>query len=98
MKSSRQKDILNDIARRHGITIAQAEEIWDSFGKTIAKHISSNHRDEDNKFNLDKFPIVHIEHLGKFIPRKKKINYANYCLDKNKPYDTEDNTSDNLIS
>lgn len=95
---SKQRDILLDLARRHNLTVAQAEEIWNNFGLTIAKHIESNHRDEDNKFNLDKFPVINIQHFGKFIPRKKKINYANYCLDKNKPYDTEDNTTDNSVS
>lgn len=98
MKNSKQRDILVETARRHGMTIAQAEEIWNSFGLTIAKHISSNHRDDDNKFNLDKFPVINIQHFGKFIPRKKKINYANYCIDKNKTYDTEDNTTDNPVS
>ena len=95
---SRQRDILLEIARRNGVSVAQAEEIWNSFGATIAKHISSNHRDSDNKFNLDKFPVINIQHLGKFIPRKKKINYANYCIDKNQPYDTEHNTTDNTVS
>lgn len=95
---SRQRDILLEIARRNGVSVAQAEEIWNSFGATIAKHISSNHRDDDNKFNLDKFPVINIQHFGKFIPRKKKINYANYCIDKNQPYDTEHNTTDNRIS
>ena len=95
---SRQRDILLEIARRNGVSVAQAEEIWNSFGLTIAKHISSNHRDDDNKFNLDKFPVINIQHFGKFIPRKKKINYANYCIDKNQPYDTEHNTTDSRIS
>lgn len=95
---SRQRDILLEVARRNNVSVAQAEEIWNSFGATIAKHISSNHRDEDNKFNLDKFPVINIQHFGKFIPRKKKINYANYCIDKNQPYDTEHNTTDNRIS
>lgn len=95
---SRQRDILLEIARRNGVSVAQAEEIWNSFGATIAKHISSNHRDDDNKFNLDKFPVINIQHFGKFIPRKKKINYANYCIDKNQPYDTEHNTTDSRIS
>ena len=95
---SRQRDILLEIARRNGVSVAQAEEIWNSFGATIAKHIGSNHRDDDNKFNLDKFPVINIQHFGKFIPRKKKINYANYCIDKNQPYDTEHNTADSRIS
>lgn len=98
MKSNKQKEILTTIARQHGLTIAQAEEIWNNFGLTIAKHISSNHRDEDNKFNIDKFAIINIQHFGKFIPKKKKINYANYCLDKNQPYDSEHNTTDNTVS
>jgi ribosomal protein S15P/S13E len=87
-----------EIARRNGVTVTQAEEIWNSFGATIAKHISSNHRDENNKFNLDKFPVINIQHFGKFIPRKKKINYANYCIDKNQSYDTENNTTDGSVS
>jgi hypothetical protein len=95
---SKQRDIMLEIARRNGVTVTQAEEIWNSFGATIAKHISSNHRDENNKFNLDKFPVINIQHFGKFIPRKKKINYANYCIDKNQSYDTENNTTDGSVS
>jgi hypothetical protein len=98
MKNSRQRDLLIATAQRHGLNLTQAEEIWNSFGHTIAKHISSDHRGENNKFVLDKFPVIHIEHFGKFIPNKKRINYANYCIDKNKTDDTQDNTTDSSVS
>lgn len=99
MKNRRQRDVLVDAARRHGITIGQAEEIWNLLGAGIADAISSDHRDpETNKFVFEKFPVIHLEHFGKFIPSKKRVNYANYCLTKNTTDDTQDNTTDGSVS
>lgn len=80
---SRQRDILLEVAQRHGLTVAQAEEIWSALGAKISDAISSDHRDpETNNFVFEKFPVVHIDNFGKFIPSKKRVNYANYCLTK----------------
>lgn len=85
MKNSRQREILVELAHRHGLTVAQAEEIWNSLGSAVSAAISADHRDQETtKFVVEKFPVIHIEHFGKFIPNKKRINYANYCITKKK--------------
>jgi nucleoid DNA-binding protein len=76
----RQQAILTKLAQRHGITIGQAEEIWNLLGAKVADAISSPKKDEQGQFILDKFDTVHIDNFGKFVPNKRKINYANHCI------------------
>jgi nucleoid DNA-binding protein len=78
---SKQKEILKKIAASHGIKISQAEEIWKLLGSKVAETISSDHKTE-GLFDENKFPIIHIDNFGKFIPNKRKINHANYCIKK----------------
>jgi len=80
---NKQKEILKKIAASHGIGIAQAEEIWNLLGNKIADVISSDHK-TDGMFDENKFPIIHIDSFGKFVPNKRKINHANYCIKKKK--------------
>jgi hypothetical protein len=80
---SSQKKILKKIANTHGVTISQAEEIWKLLGNKIADVISSDHKTE-TMFDVEKFPIIHIDSFGKFIPNKRKINHANFCIKKKK--------------
>tara|TARA_R110000803_G_scaffold208578_1_gene277344 strand:- start:1213 stop:1467 length:255 start_codon:yes stop_codon:yes gene_type:complete len=79
-----QKEILKKIANTHGVKISQAEEIWKLLGNKIADVISSDHKDQNNLFDINMFPVIHIDNFGKFIPNKRKINYANYCINKKK--------------
>ncbi len=80
---SKQKEILKKIAASHGVSLSQAEEIWKLLGNKIADVISSDHK-TDGIFDEDKFPIIHIDNFGKFIPNKRKINHANFCIKKKK--------------
>jgi|TARA_R110001592_G_scaffold138104_2_gene356609 hypothetical protein len=80
---SKQKEILKKIANTHGVTVSQAEEIWKLLGNKIADVISSDHK-TDKLFDEEKFPIIHIDNFGKFIPNKRKINHANFCIKKKK--------------
>lgn len=77
---TRQQEILVTLAKRHGITIGQAEEIWNLLGEKINTVISSNKKNEEGQFILDKFDTIHIDNFGKFVPNKRKINYANHCI------------------
>lgn len=77
---NRQQEILATIAKRHNITLGQAEEVWSLFGEKIATTISSSKKDEDGLFNIDNFDTIHIDNFGKFLPNKRKINYANHCI------------------
>jgi nucleoid DNA-binding protein len=78
---NKQKEILKKIAATHGIKISQAEEIWNLLGSKISEVISSDHKTE-GLFDENKFPIIHIDNFGKFVPNKRKINHANYCIKK----------------
>jgi nucleoid DNA-binding protein len=77
---NKQQKILITVAKNHGITIGQAEEIWSLFGEKIATTISSPKKNEEGQFILDKFDTIHIDNFGKFVPNKRKINYANHCI------------------
>lgn len=80
---NKQKEILKKIAASHGVSLSQAEEIWKLIGNKIADVISSDHK-TDGIFDENKFPIIHIDNFGKFIPNKRKINHANFCIKKKK--------------
>jgi nucleoid DNA-binding protein len=80
---NKQKEILKKIADTHGIKISQAQEIWNLLGNKIAEVISSDHK-TDGLFDESKFPTIHIDNFGKFIPNKRKINHANFCIKKKK--------------
>ena len=80
---NKQKELLKKIAESHGVKISQAEEIWNLLGNKIAEVISSDHK-TDGMFDENKFPIIHIDSFGKFVPNKRKINHANYCIKKKK--------------
>lgn len=80
---NKQKEILKKIAASHGVSLSQAEEIWKLIGNKVADVISSDHK-TDGIFDEDKFPIIHIDNFGKFIPNKRKINHANFCIKKKK--------------
>jgi nucleoid DNA-binding protein len=75
-----QQKLLITVAKNHGLTIGQAEEIWSLFGEKIANTISSPKKDEQGLFNIDNFETVHIDNFGKFVPNKRKVNYANHCI------------------
>jgi nucleoid DNA-binding protein len=77
---SKQNEILQQTARRHGLTLAQAEEIWNLFGAKIAETISKQDKLVDNQYDPEKFPVIHIDNFGKFIPNQRKLRHANYCL------------------
>jgi len=79
---SKQKEILKRTAERHGLTIAQAEEIWNLFGGKIHEVISNPDKKSEGEYDVEKFPIIHIDNFGKFIPNKRKIRHANHCLKK----------------
>jgi hypothetical protein len=80
---NKQKEILNRLAKEHGITIGQAEEIWKLLIDKIATTISDpDKRNDDGLYDPDKFPIIHIDNFGKFIPNLRTLKYANVYLKK----------------
>lgn len=76
------KEIIDSLAKQHGITISQAEDIFNMFGAFIGEVISNPDKLENNLYSYDKFPVIHIDNFGKFKPNKRKIRHANYCLNK----------------
>jgi nucleoid DNA-binding protein len=86
----RQREILEQTARHYGLTLAQAEEIWNLFGAKIADVISKQDKLQEGVYNPDKFPVIHIDNFGKFIPDQRKLRHANYCLNlKTNPHEQE---------
>lgn len=79
---TRQKEILIEIAKKHGITMTQAEEVWEYFVKALASEIESPKR-VDGIYDPSKFKVIHVINFGKFIPNTKYINLLNTKI-KNK--------------
>jgi hypothetical protein len=77
---TKQREILLAIAKRHGLNIGQAEEVWNLIGGKIAEVISDLDKKTDELYDDNKFQVIHIDNFGKFIPNKNKIKHANYCL------------------
>jgi nucleoid DNA-binding protein len=82
--AKKQKIILNDLAKKHNISIGQAEEIFSLFVDKIATTISEEDKMEDGLYVADRFKTIHIDNFGKFIPNLNKITYANKYLQKKK--------------
>lgn len=77
---TKQREILLAIAKRHGLNIGQAEEVWNLIGGKIAEVIGDLDKKTDELYDNDKFQVIHIDNFGKFIPNKNRIRHANYCL------------------
>jgi len=52
----KQREILLQIAKKHGVNIGQAEEVWNLFGAKIAETISNTDKKTDELFDSDNFP------------------------------------------
>lgn len=75
---TKQEHIIRDLAKSHGIQLQQAEEIWRLFGAKIADVISNSpKKDEQGLFEVESFPIIHIDNFGKFVPRTSFIKRTN---------------------
>ena len=80
---NKQKKILNDLAKAHGISIGQAEEIWNLLTDKVATTISDvDKKDDEGLYDVNKFKTIHIDNFGKFIPNVRNIRHANMCLKK----------------
>ena len=80
----RQKEIIRELAKEHGISIAQAEEVWALFIDKIVTTISSTDKMKDDQYVSDRFKTIHIDNFGKFVPNLRNIRHANMCLKNNK--------------
>lgn len=75
-----QRRLLLEVATRHGVKIGQAEEVWNLLGGKIAEVISNIDKKSNELYDKEKFPVIHIDNFGKFIPNQRKIRHANHCL------------------
>tara|TARA_R110001632_G_scaffold217922_1_gene346799 strand:- start:110 stop:379 length:270 start_codon:yes stop_codon:yes gene_type:complete len=73
----KQDVILRQLAKDYGINIGQAEEIWRLFINKIHLEISDTNKRTEGIYDINKFPLIHIENFGKFIPSKKKVDFVN---------------------
>jgi nucleoid DNA-binding protein len=80
---NKQKEIISTIAKRHGLTLMQAEEIWRLFGAKIADVIGKeNKKNLEELYDIENFPVIHIDNFGKFFPSKRVIHHSNTNLKK----------------
>ena len=77
---TKQREILLAMAKRHGLNIGQAEEVWNLIGGKIAEVIGDLDKKTNELYDDNKFHVIHIDNFGKFIPNKNRIRHANYCL------------------
>lgn len=85
---SKQKNILNKLAKEYGLNIGQAEEIWKLFTDKIVETISEQDKKVDGLYDPEKFKTIHIDNFGKFVPNLRNIRHANMCLEKRKKDDS----------
>ncbi len=78
---TKQEHIIRDLAKKHGIQLQQAEEIWKLFGAKIVNVIHTTPKKKENgEYNLESFPVIHIDNFGKFVPRTTFIQKQNKKL------------------
>jgi nucleoid DNA-binding protein len=80
--NKKQKKILNELAAKHNIPIKQAEEIYSLFVGKIADTISAPDKMVDGLYDIERFPTIHVDNFGKFVPDARKIRHANNNLKK----------------
>jgi nucleoid DNA-binding protein len=79
---NKQKEILEQIGNKYGLDKKQSEEIWNLFTKKIQEVISEpNKKGELGLYEAERFPVIHIDNFGKFIPNLRNIRHANLCLE-----------------
>jgi hypothetical protein len=80
---NKQREIIDTIAKRHGLTLMQADEIWRLFGAKIADVIGKeNKKNSEGLYEIENFPVIHIDNFGKFFPSKRVIHHSNTNLIK----------------
>lgn len=80
---NKQREIIDTIAKRHGLTLMQADEIWRLFGAKIADVIGEeNKKNSKGLYEIENFPVIHIDNFGKFFPSKRVIHHSNTNLIK----------------
>jgi nucleoid DNA-binding protein len=79
---TRQKEILNQLAEEHDITVGQAEEVWKHFIGLISDTIQEPKKDEEGLYDLELFKTIHIDSFGKFVPHQRNILNANKWIKK----------------
>jgi hypothetical protein len=80
---------LRRVAKQHQIQINQAEEIFELFCKKIGSVVAEEDKFVNGFYHIDKFPIIHIDNFGKFIPSPKHITKYNKGIEINKKRDEE---------
>ena len=57
--------------------VAAATRIQAAFRETIS---DLDKKGKDGLYDIEKFPIIHIDNFGKFVPDKRNIRHANMCI------------------
>lgn len=85
IKIDEQREILIKVAQKHGVLLAQADEVWNLFEKKLVECIAEGQsKDEQGFHDITKLQTIHIDNFGKFTPNPKVIKQINnYIKRKN---------------
>jgi hypothetical protein len=79
------EQIVRDIAEKQGIPLTKANEVMSLYTDLIAKTISNPDKtDENGLLDINKFKVIRVQHLGKFVPRPNAIKNINKARLKQK--------------
>lgn len=79
---TKQDKIIYEIAHKHGIPEAQAKEIFELHCNAIKGIISDPSTKENGKFIIDNFKSFSIGMFGKFVPKKRQIDFLNKLFEE----------------
>jgi len=79
---TRQQEIIEEVAKKHGITKSHANEIFVLYCRTIRNEIVDSFNDkETNEFKVEDGKVISIAGFGKIVPNeyaiKRKNEYKN---------------------
>ena len=80
---TKQEKIIRQLAHKHGISEAQAIEIFELQCAAMRGIIADpNTKREDGLWNVDEFKAFGLVKFGKFTPKKKQINFINNLVEE----------------
>lgn len=72
-----EKNIIDKLAKKHGMTKEQASDIYSQFGKFIRDSMEECEKNEDGTFDPESFKVIHISGFGKIVPNEARIKQIN---------------------
>jgi len=74
---TKQDQIIQEVAKRHGIAFSKGKLIFNNIGATISSIIEASPRDEEGYIIHETMHVISLVHFGKFIPSKRRVVQIN---------------------